>query len=31
MAGEFVPEHLLPMVPNPPQVTAGEVAAYKAK
>ena len=24
-AGEFVQEHLLPLLPNPPQVTAGEV------
>jgi hypothetical protein len=30
-AGEFVAEHLEPLMPNPPQVTAGEVAAYKAK
>jgi hypothetical protein len=30
-AGEFVGEHLGPLVPNPPQVTAGEVVAYKAK
>src|SRR5215212_1524838 len=29
-AGEFVQEHLLPLTPNPPQVTAGEVVAYKA-
>ena len=29
-AGEFVQEHLLPLLPNPPQVTAGEVVAYKA-
>jgi hypothetical protein len=29
-AGEFVTEHLAPMLPNPPQVTAGEVEAYKA-
>ena len=29
-AGEFVAEHLLPLLPNPPQVTAGEVVAYKA-
>jgi len=31
LAGEFVAEHLAPLMPNPPQVTAGEVAAYKAK
>jgi hypothetical protein len=30
-AGEFVAEHLEPLMPNPPQVTAGEVVAYKAK
>src|SRR5215210_1427598 len=29
-AGEFVAEHLAPLMPNPPQVTAGEVVAYKA-
>src|ERR671938_1303428 len=28
-AGEFVQEHLAPLMPNPPQVTAGEVVAYK--
>jgi hypothetical protein len=31
MAGEFVAEHLAPLLPNPPQVTAGEVVNYKAK
>ena len=30
-AGEFVAEHLEPLLPNPPQVTAGEVDVYKAK
>src|SRR5215203_2918233 len=30
VAGEFVAEHLEPLMPNPPQVTAGEVVAYKA-
>ena len=30
-AGEFVEEHLAPLLPNPPQVTAGEVVNYKAK
>jgi hypothetical protein len=30
-AGEFVAEHLAPLMPNPPQVTAGEVVAHKAK
>jgi hypothetical protein len=29
-AGEFVQEHLAPLLPNPPQVTAGEVGVYKA-
>jgi hypothetical protein len=29
-AGEFVGEHLEPLLPNPPQVTAGEVVNYKA-
>jgi hypothetical protein len=28
-AGEFIAEHLAPFYPNPPQVTAGEVEAYK--
>ena len=31
VAGEFVAEHLAPLLPNPPQVTAGELVAYKAK
>jgi len=30
LAGEFVAEHLAPLLPSPPQVTAGEVIAYKA-
>ena len=30
-AGEFVAEHLAPLLPNPPQITTGEVVAYKAK
>jgi hypothetical protein len=30
-AGEFVQEHLAPLIPNPPQVTVGEVDVYKAK
>jgi hypothetical protein len=30
-AGEFVGEHLAPLLPNPPQVTAGEVVVYKTK
>ena len=29
-AGEFIAENLSPLMPNPPQVTAGEVEAYKA-
>jgi hypothetical protein len=29
-AGEFVAEYLAPLMPNPPQVTAGEVGVYKA-
>src|SRR5918997_3686355 len=28
-AGEFVAEHLASLLPNPPQITAGEVQAYK--
>ena len=31
LAGEFVAEHLAPLLPNPPQIAAGEVVAYKAK
>ena len=31
VAGEFVTEHLEPLLPNPPQVTAGEVVVYKTK
>jgi hypothetical protein len=31
VAGKFVEEHLAPLLPNPPQVTAGEVVAHKAK
>jgi hypothetical protein len=30
-AGEFVQEHLAPLLPHPPQVTAGEVVNYRAK
>ena len=29
-AGDFVAEHIASLVPNPPQITAGEVAAHKA-
>jgi hypothetical protein len=28
-AGEFIQEHLAPLLPNPPQITAGEVDIYK--
>ena len=28
-AGDFVAEHLAPLLPNAPQVTTGEVAAHK--
>jgi hypothetical protein len=31
LAGEFVAEHLEPLMPNRPQITAGEVVLYKAK
>src|SRR5215204_4002123 len=31
LAGEFDAEHLEPLMPNPPQVTAGEVVVYKGK
>ena len=30
VAGQFVAEHLAPLMPNPPQITAGEVVAYKS-
>jgi hypothetical protein len=30
VAGEFVQEHLRPLMPNPPQITTGEVVSYKA-
>lgn len=30
-AGQFVAEHLASLMPNPPQVSAGEVVAYKAR
>ena len=29
-AGEFVAQHLAPLLPNPPQITTGEVVAYKS-
>ena len=30
-AGEFIQEHAAALLPNPPQVTAGEVVTYQAK
>jgi hypothetical protein len=30
-AGEFVAERLAHLLPNPPQITAGEVVSYKAR
>ena len=30
-AAEWVRQNLAPLYPNPPQITAGEVVAYKAK
>jgi hypothetical protein len=30
VAGEFVKEHLAPLLPNPPQISSGEVVAYKS-
>jgi hypothetical protein len=30
-AGEFIQEHLAPLLPNPPQITAGEVEIYKGR
>ena len=29
-AGEFVAQHLAPLLPNPPQITTGEVVAHKS-
>jgi hypothetical protein len=31
VAGEFVAEHEAALLPNPPQITAGEVVNYKAE
>jgi hypothetical protein len=31
VAGEFVQEHLAPLLPNRPQISTGEVVAYKAR
>jgi hypothetical protein len=30
-AGQFAAQHLAPLLPNPPQITAGELVAHKAK
>jgi hypothetical protein len=30
-AADYVRQNLAPLLPNPPQITAGEVVAYKAK
>jgi hypothetical protein len=30
LAGQFVREHLAPLMPNPPQITTGKVVAYQA-
>jgi hypothetical protein len=30
-AGEFVGQHLAPLLPNPPHITAGEVVAHTAE
>jgi len=30
-AGEFIQEHLLLLLPNPPQITAGEVGIYTGR
>jgi hypothetical protein len=30
-AGQFVGQHLMPLLPNPPHITAGEVVAHTAK
>ena len=30
-AREFLEEHLAPLMPNPPQITAGEVGIYKGR
>jgi hypothetical protein len=30
LAGEFIAEHMTRLLPNPPQITAGEVVASKA-
>jgi hypothetical protein len=30
-AADYVRQNMAPLLPNPPQITAGEVVAYKAK
>ena len=30
-AGQFAAQHLAPLLPNPPQITAGELVAHKVK
>jgi len=30
-AGEFIGQHLTPLMPNPPHITAGEVVAHTAE
>jgi hypothetical protein len=30
-AADYVRQNLAPLLPKPPQITAGEVVAYKAK
>ncbi len=29
-AGQFVAQHLAPLLPNPPEITAGELVAHKS-
>ena len=29
-AGQFTAEHIAPLAPNPPQITAGDVVAHKS-
>jgi hypothetical protein len=31
MAANWVKQHLAPLLPNPPEISAGEVKFYKAK
>jgi hypothetical protein len=30
-AGEFVAQHLEPLLPNPPQITTGEIVTHKSR